>query len=167
MKALLLTVVITITMAASLTAQTGDVSDSTKTINMVREFGGYSFYQNNEPLTMSQLDSIVKISPIAYTVFKQARSTHKWSAFFSITGGVLIGIPIGTVIVGGEPIWALAGAGAASIIISIPITRKYNHQMENAIDVYNAGLGAAPTSRIKHQLIFGNTTAGWGLCYRF
>ena len=56
-------------------------------------------------------------------------------------GGVLVGLPIGTAIVGGDAKWELAGVGAVLILGSIPILNSYNKKSKKSkksIELYNS-----------------------------
>lgn len=78
----------------------------------------------------------------AYKEIKAAQSTNVLATVVAVAGGALVGWPIGTAIGGGDPKWVLAGIGAGLIVVSIPISQKFNKQAKNAVDLYNGGLNA-------------------------
>ena len=71
-------------------------------------------------------------------------------------GGMLIGFPLGTAIVGGEPEWGLAAAGTVFLLGSIPLNRIFKARALNALDIYN---GKVSASRIKPEFYFAGTGA--------
>ncbi len=160
MKILLLIGSLVLSLALNLHAQTAD------TIVMERVFGGYKFHKGDELINMKTMGTIMEPNPFAYSVYKQAHKSYNWAMFFSIAGGALIGWPLGTALAGGEPEWALAGAGAACLVISIPITKKYNKQISSAVQLYNSEFRVTPTSN-KSEIKFGATSNGIGLRYSF
>jgi hypothetical protein len=78
----------------------------------------------------------------------------------------MVGWPIGAAMAGGEPNWTMAGIGAGLIIISIPISLKFNKQAKQAVDIYNGGLQSS-SLRTKSELRFLMTGNGLGLTFRF
>ena len=76
----------------------------------------------------------------AYKQMRSAQTTLTLTSVIGFAGGFMVGWPIGAAIAGGEPNWALAGAGL--IAISIPLSIKFNKQAKQAVDNYNNGLQA-------------------------
>jgi hypothetical protein len=79
----------------------------------------------------------------------------------------LIGWPIGTLIGGGDPNWALAAAGAGLVIISIPIASGANKKMEKAINVFNQSQSSSQLLKRNFNLSFTASSGGVGFCLTF
>uniref|UniRef100_UPI003216684B hypothetical protein n=1 Tax=uncultured Draconibacterium sp. TaxID=1573823 RepID=UPI003216684B len=135
-------------------------------ITMKKVFGGYQFYQGDQRLNMKGLVNAVENNEQAFAEMKAARSTYTFATIMSGAAGFMIGYPVGTAIGGGDPNWALAGIGAGLILVSIPISQKFNKQAKQAVDTYNAGL---PTSSFwdKNELRLSMTGNGVGLTLWF
>lgn len=61
---------------------------------------------------------------------------------------ILIGWPLGTALGGGEPEWAMAGAGAVVVLAAIPLTSAFRKHAQKAISIYN-GEPATRKARIR------------------
>jgi hypothetical protein len=133
---------------------------------MKKVVGGYQFYQGEKRLNIYQLVKAMKPYEQAYNQIKSAQTTYTLASIVGIAGGFMVGWPIGTAIGGGEPNWTLAGIGDGLIIVSIPISQKFNKQAKQAVDTYNGGL---QTSSVwdKSELRFYMTGYGVGLTFRF
>lgn len=107
-------------------------------IEINKVFGGYQFTQNDKTLTLSQMQDIMKENKEAFALVQSAKANQTWAMILGAAGGGLIGFPIGTAIGGGDPEWALAGAGAALIVATIPIVKGFNRKTKKAVDLYNA-----------------------------
>lgn len=114
------------------------VSTNAQKIEMKKVFGGYTFSQEGKFINHNQIQEIVKNNKEALDLVNSAKSNQNWGVILGTAGGALVGFPIGTAIGGGDPEWALAGAGAALILVAIPIVNGYNKKMKSAIDIYNA-----------------------------
>jgi hypothetical protein len=158
------TAIIMTLLAVSLSFTYGQtVSDS---ISTKKVFGGYKFNQGGTSLNLNQLVNAMKSNEQAYSQIKSAQSTYTLASVFGFAGGFMVGWPIGTAIGGGEPNWTLAGIGAGLIVISIPISQKFNKQAKQAVDTYNSGL--QPTSFWnKSELNLSMGRDGIGLKLRF
>ena len=131
-------------------------------ITMKKVFGGYHFYQADKKLTMRELVKTMEPNEQAYKQIKKAQSTNGLAMAFAFTGGALVGFPLGTAIGGGDPNWALVGIGAGLIVVSIPISNKFNRQAKYAVETFNNDL---QTSSFwdKHPLRFSVNATGVGL----
>lgn len=134
-------------------------------ITMKKVFGGYQFYQGDQRLNVGQLVNIMEPNEEAYKQMKAAKGTYTWATIFGTAGGVLIGFPLGTAIAGGDPNWTLAGIGAGLVVISIPISGKFNKQAKSAVDSYNNSLGLS--SKPDTSWKFAITGNGVGITFRF
>ena len=138
----------------------------TDSISMKKVFGGYQFYQGPESLSVKQLVKTMESNPEAYGLMKDAQSTYTLASVFGIAGGFLVGWPIGTAIGGGEPNWTLAGIGAGLIIVSIPISKKFNKQARQAVKSFNSNLEVS-SLRKTNEWRLAMTDDGIGLVFKF
>jgi hypothetical protein len=106
-------------------------------LSMYRTFGGAHFTMDSVQVTNRQVSEILSIDPQATAEFKMARHKATAASIIGFAGGVLIGIPVGTAIAGGEPEWLMAGGGALLIIASIPFQRSFINHAEKAVDGFN------------------------------
>ncbi|MBY0434630.1 MAG: hypothetical protein K2U26_11020 [Cyclobacteriaceae bacterium] len=106
-----------------------------------KTFGGLKFeYQKDTtifPVSPRQVATILKDDPLAYAEFKKARTNNSVAGVVGFLGGVMIGLPLGTAIGGGEPEWGLAAGGAALIVASIPFSSAFRKHSLNAVEMYN------------------------------
>lgn len=139
---------------------------STDSISMKKVFGGYQFYHGDKRLNMNQLVKLMKPNEQAYNQIKSAQSTYTLANIIGGVGGFMVGWPIGTAIGGGEPNWTMAGIGVGLIVVSIPISQKFNKQAKQAVGTFNGGL---QTSSFwdKSELRFSMNGNGVGLTLRF
>ena len=138
----------------------------TDSISMKKVFGGYQFYQAEKRLNVNQLVDAVKANEQAYSQIQSAKSTYTFASIIGFAGGFMVGWPIGTALGGGEPNWTMAGIGAGLIVVSIPISQKFNKQARQAVDTYNGGLQTSSFWN-ERELRFCMTGNGVGLTFRF
>lgn len=124
-------------------------------IKMYKTFGGVRFEMDTLVISPKQVLEILKEEPLAYEEFKLAKVNYNVAGVLGFTGGILIGIPIGTAIAGGDPEWGLAAGGAALILGSIHFNRAFKGRAFNALELYNKKY----TSRVKPILRFYGTQA--------
>ena len=136
------------------------------TIFMKKVFGGYKFIYGEKNLNMSKLVKTMEPNQQAYQQIKSAQSTYTFASILGFAGGFMIGWPLGTAIAGGEPNWVLAGIGAGLVIVTIPISQKFNKQARTAVTTFNEG---AKTSSFwdKTDLRFGFTGNGVGFTMNY
>lgn len=106
-------------------------------IVMYKTFGGVRFERDSVVISPRQIQSILWEDALASEKFRKARTNSAVSAVLGFAGGVLIGIPVGTAIIGGDPEWGLALGGAALIGVSIPFNRVFQRNAQEALDIYN------------------------------
>ena len=138
----------------------------TDSISMKKVFGGYQFYQGEKRLNVKQLVNTMKPNEEAYSQMKSAKSSYTTASVISFAGGFMVGWPVGTAIGGGEPNWTLAGIGAGLLVVSIPISQKFNKQAKQAVDTYNLGLQTT-SFWDKSELRLSMTGNGLGLTLKF
>jgi hypothetical protein len=139
---------------------------SSDSIQLKKVFGGYQFFQNNKRITVSNMVSIMEPNEKAYKQIKEAQSTNVIATIIGGVGGFMLGWQLGTAIAGGDPNWAMAGVGGGLIVVSIPISQKFNRQVKGAVDTYNGGFRGS--SMLEYpELNFGTTSTGIGLTFNF
>lgn len=135
-------------------------------ITMKKVVGGYHFYQGDKRLNISQLVKTMESNELAYNEMKAAQTNNTIASIFGFSGGFLVGWTLGTAVAGGEPNWVLAGVGAGLILISIPITQKFNEQAKTAVDSFNTGINTGSFWK-KTELKFAMSGNGIGLILNF
>jgi hypothetical protein len=111
-----------------------------KEIQAYRTFGGMRFEMDTLTLTHRQVSELLSINTTALTEFQKARRNNVISGVLGFGGAMLLAIPVFSALLGGDPEWGLAAAGAGMLIVSIPISRAYQRRSESAITMYNSGL---------------------------
>lgn len=110
-----------------------------QTITMYKTFGGVRFERDSLVISAKQTHDIISEDPIAFEQFRKARTNSAVASVLGFAGGLLIGIPVGTALIGGgDPEWGLALGGAALIGISIPFNRAFQRNAQSALDSYNS-----------------------------
>jgi len=132
-------------------------------LTMVKTFGGVRFESDTLTYSAKQVLELMRDNQPAYIEFKRAKSNYDGAGVMGFVGGLLIGFPLGTAIVGGEPEWGLAAGGAGLLLLSIPLNSAFKRHAQSAIDTYNAQL----TSSRKIKPTFYFTGTGGKLILRF
>ena len=154
-----LTIIATV-LVLSITATFGQTAPDS--ISMKKVFGGYAFFQNEKRLNMNQLLIATETNEQAYKIMKEAKTTYTWATIVGSAGGFMVGWQLGTALAGGEPNWVMAGVGAGLVIVSIPISNKFNTQAKSAVETFNGGLRQTSFWN-KNELKFALTENGVGL----
>lgn len=100
------------------------------------------FYQNDSKVAPKTVLEIMKSNSEAYDLMKKSTSQASGATIVSMIGGGLVGWPIGTALGGGDPNWALAGAGLGVITLSAIIYSSAQKKATQAVSLYNEGLGS-------------------------
>lgn len=135
-------------------------------IQMKKVFGGYQFYQDGQKLTVGLLVKAMETNKQAYKEIKEAQSTYTIASIIGGAGGFMVGWPLGAAVAGGKANWTMAGIGAGLIVVSIPISSKFNKQAKSAVDNFNAGLKPSAFWD-RSELKLSATGNGVGLVLRF
>lgn len=154
-----ITIILTLLMLGLITTFGQIIPDS---ITVKKVFGGYTFFQNEKRLNMNQLLKATETNEQAYRAMKEAKSTYTWATLVGGVGGFMAGWQLGTALAGGEPNWVMAGVGAGLIVVSIPISNKFNTQVKAAVEYFNSGLKQS-SFWDKNELKFTITENGVGL----
>jgi hypothetical protein len=113
-----------------------------KPITIYRTFGGARFERDSVLITLRQTADLLTVDPQASPLFIRARQNYSAAGVIGFAGGVLVALPLGTAIAGGQPEWGLAAGGAALVLLSIPFQRAFIRHAAEAVDVYNGRPGA-------------------------
>ncbi len=135
----------------------GHVFAQPKTITLYKTFGGVRFERDSLILSPKQVQYMLEEDAIALSLFKKARINSATASILGFAGGVLIGIPVGTALLGGNPEWGLALGGATLIGVSIPFNRLFIRQAQQAIDRHNQ-LGSV--NKLKPEIFWAGNQAG-------
>ncbi|HBG71882.1 MAG: hypothetical protein A2W93_03815 [Bacteroidetes bacterium GWF2_43_63] len=151
----------TIALLIFITAQSQNSTDS---ITIVRS-NNISFIQNNIVLTPKRLAGVLKSNTTSYKELRAAKNNLFFSDLFSYAGGFMIGAPLGTVLAGGKPEWALAAAGVGLVVVSIPLRLAYSRRTINAVNIYNTDL--KKNGCLQKEVHLAATSNGFGLVMKF
>jgi hypothetical protein len=106
-------------------------------IEMYRSFGGVRYSVDSSDLSSRQVLQIMKKNEPAYNEFKKSIAKGTFASALGFSGGLLIGLPIGSMIGGGDPQWEWVAVGGALIAIAVPIDFRQKRQAQRAVDLYN------------------------------
>jgi hypothetical protein len=140
---------------------------TTDSITMKKVFGGYQFYQGEVRLNMKQLVGSMSGNVQAFKEIQAAHSTYVLASIIGGAGGFLVGWPLGAALAGGEPNWALAGVGAGLIVVSIPISQKFNRQVRQAVNTYNGTMRKTSFWNRKREINLSMSGTSAGLVLKF
>jgi hypothetical protein len=126
---------------------------------------GTIFTQDGKTLRPKNLVTITEGQEEANLYMDKAKLNSDLATFFGFVGGALIGWPIGTALGGGDPNWALAGAGAGCIVIAIPLSSGYKKNAIKGVESYNKNISTSSQRRGTYQLTASG--AGIGISFSF
>ena len=115
--------------------------------------GGPRYLQNGEGIDTGFLTDQLQKEPESASNASTARALRIASVLLAGAGGAMVGWPLGQALGnelakssggrrGDEPLWPLAGAGAAAIGLSIPLAVLGIFAMDNAVKDHNRVLGS-------------------------
>ena len=136
---------------------------SAQKLSMTNSFGGVRFSIDTVEASPKQVLKFLEGSQPAHDNFKKAMVNRNFAGVLGFAGGLLIGLPIGSLIGGGDVNWGLAGGGLALLAISIPIDNSQRRQFQKIVDQYN-GVGTQ-SRHIQTKLFL--SAAGAKLVIRF
>ena len=151
----------------SISYENGSLIRSEKLLTMEKGPNrSYLFHQGDKNLSYKQMVDVVKSNDEAFKEIRKANSNTTLANVLGFAGGFMIGYPLGALIRGGEPNWALAGVGAGLVVVSIPIASSVKKHIQTAVDIYNSDIKA--TSHLgRNELNLGLNQNGVGLNLRF
>ena len=107
------------------------------TLELKSNFWGNKFYKGDTIISINQVLYEMSSDEGIYNLMISAKKDNVLVQILGATGGLLIGIPIGTALVGGDPNWVLAGIGVGVIGITIPISINFKKKANEAILQHN------------------------------
>jgi hypothetical protein len=126
----------------------------------------YPLKIGNEVLTPKRINEVLASNPEAYKEYLAAKYNSTPALILAGAGGFLIGWPLGQAIGGGEPQWALAGAGAVLVGLSIPLSSAAKKRSIKAVEIYNQGVLKKQSKDPMSMKIVGGAN-GFGLVLNF
>lgn len=151
-------------LAITFLAAGAKAQNAVDSIYMVKKFMGIRFVQHDEILAFNQLPELMQDNQAAFEKIRKAKGNNTAASIISGVGGFLIGLNLGTALIGGDPNWTYSGIGAGLIVVSIPFSTKARRQALEAVDLYNADLSAR---RPGVQFYAGVTGNGIGIRMAF
>ena len=94
------------------------------------------FFINNERSNLNDFVDAMQSNEEAYKLALKGKSGYSTGNVLGFIGGFMIGWPIGAAIGGGDPNWAIAGGGAAVLVIAIPVMSSASKKLKEAVDIY-------------------------------
>lgn len=107
------------------------------TLELQSNFFGNKFYKGDTLIGINQVLDEMSSNEGTYNLMLSAKKDNVFAQILGATGGLLIGIPVGTALAGGDPKWALAGIGVGIIGITIPISINFKKKANEAILQHN------------------------------
>jgi hypothetical protein len=137
------------------------------TIEIYKPNGGSVQYKyKGENLTYDRMKFIVQNNAVASNYLQKAHSSSGLLGVMGYAAGFLIGYPLGTLIGGGTPNWALAGIGCGILLVAIPISSSANNNVRKAVSTFNSQKTLSQTN-FDYDLSLGISKNGFGVFLRF
>ena len=109
-------------------------------IQISKVSGNNQYALNGQILTLNSMSEIMQDNQEAKLYLGKAKGSAGFANILAYVGGFMIGYPIGTMLGGGEPNWAMAGIGCGIVVVAIPIYSSANKNMLRAVETYNQGI---------------------------
>jgi hypothetical protein len=107
-------------------------------IEITHKLAGTKYVREDDELSARQVQQILQVDETLAEQFKKSRNLSTYSGITGFAGGILMLLPVSTLILGGEnPEWALAGVGAGLVGVSIGLSKKSGQHAQQAIEQYN------------------------------
>lgn len=154
MKKQFLTATLLVSLALTSAAQ------QSSELTMKSNFWGTKFYKGDSIMSVNGVLETMAPFEAPYNQMLLAKKDFVATQVLAAIGGVLIGWPVGTALVGGQPQWILAGIGAGIIVISLPISANFSKKAKEALATYNQlnGSSAALYHKPAYRLGFHGTS---------
>lgn len=118
------------------------ISSFAQNIELTHSIAGIKFQREDTELSAKQVQQLLSVDENLSLQFKKSRKLYTYSGISGFTGGLLVMLPVSTLILGGDnPEWALAGAGAALLGVSFALSKSSGKNAQEAIDQYNLSYG--------------------------
>jgi hypothetical protein len=128
-------------------------------IEVYKTFGGVQFERDSLTISTKQVAYLLYENPEAYKLFKTARSNATVASLLAFSGALLIGVPLGSALIGGsDPEWGFALGGAAIMATSIPFNKAFQRQTISALDIYNQKHSSKRRTQV--EIFWAGTVAG-------
>jgi hypothetical protein len=135
-----------------------------KKLSIYKSFGGVVFEMDSTSISSKQVSIILQQNQKAYQEFKVAKRKALVGNIIGFTGGLLVAVPLISIVAGGQPEWAFVGAGGVLFLGSLPFNSSFRGHALNAIEIYNSGVSSS-SHRIRPSFHFYGT--GASLVLRF
>lgn len=159
----LIVVIAFIGMSMNSTAQSYEVP-----MTMESRFGSSAhFFQGYRKLKKVQVKNVMKSNATAYASYRKGKAWYNTGSAMVIVGGLGFGAGIvGYIATKDAPYLIGAGAGVLMMGTSIPIYKKGDTYMKQAVGIHNEGVRKYSFWDQK-ELRFIGTSNGLGLAFRF
>lgn len=135
------------------------------TIEIKTVKGKKEYFYKGEPLTFDKLIDLTKSNEEASIKIKAAKNNIGGAKVLGYAGGFMIGYTLGVAIGGGDPPWLLAAAGVGVIVLSIPLNKAYQRNINEAANIYNKDI--LDKGKVTTKVGFGPTKHGVGITVSF
>lgn len=109
-------------------------------IKIEKKWYGLKYTQASERLNLTEIQEILQINEEAFSIMHQARINHSIDNILSLAGGALLGVALGSAVVGEDVNWTATGLSAGLVAISIPFNLQAKNFTRRGIETYNTGL---------------------------
>ena len=134
-----------------------------------KSFLGNHILVDGKKVKANKAGPYLKQNAEAFTVFKKGYNQSSLSTVSGLTGGLLVGINVGNLLINGG-IDSLSGTGLALggglILLGVIVDSNTNAKMRRAVRIYNEGLASA-SQKEEIRLSFGTSSNGVGLHLSF
>jgi VIT1/CCC1 family predicted Fe2+/Mn2+ transporter len=118
------------------------ISSFAQAIEITQSIAGIKFLREDAELSSKQVQQLLSVDETLSLEFKKSRKLYTYSGITGFAGGLLVMLPVSTLILGGDnPEWALAGAGAALLGVSFALSKSSGKKAQDSIDQYNLSYG--------------------------
>ncbi len=125
------------------------------TIEAIKKGLGYRYTYETKPLvSWNDFSLVMAGSPESLSQLKKARTSGTVSMVLGSVGGALIGWPIGTAAVGGDPNWWLAAAGGGVVVVGIVFSGMSAKQLKKSVDIYNESVALVDGEPKSVEIVF-------------
>lgn len=130
-------------------------------------FGENIFVVGDSVVTKRYFNDVIKTNYEAHEFFRKGNNLNILSTVLGIAGGGAIGFTLGGLISGGDPNWAVGGAGVVILMINYPIKSSSKYNLKKATDTYNRGLNNDASFWNKSEMNLFITGNGIGFNFKF
>jgi len=102
--------------------------------------GGKIYYQNNTILKRKDLLLITEPNEQSYSLIKNSLKYKNIGLVVGSTSGILMGVTLGSLLVGNDPNWKVFGIGAGLIPIALIYGFLADSSFEQGVEVFNNSL---------------------------